>query len=59
MPDATCPLCGHPTDSLEHRMEQRLIRTIRHYNPQWVEDDGSCGRCVRHYGQLAADKPIV
>lgn len=46
---STCQLCGEPAESLHQVAEQFVIDTIKKNNPQWVETDGSCAKCVEYY----------
>ncbi len=48
----TCKLCGKETDSLAHEAEQMVIKMIKNANPDWVETDGACPQCVKHYEEL-------
>ncbi len=47
-----CKLCGSTADSLEHEIEQTVIKMIKNANPEWVETDGSCTKCIEHYANL-------
>lgn len=52
-----CKLCGQETDSIAHLAEQALIDFIKEKNPEWVESDGACEKCIAYYNDL--DKAVV
>lgn len=47
-----CPLCDEDTPTLEKQIESVVIDMIRRNNPQWVEADGACRKCVVYYRSL-------
>jgi len=53
-----CVLCNEsPADTLAEQIESSVLDMIKNHNPQWVETDGSCEKCVAYYENL--DKLIV
>ena len=52
-----CKLCDDSTDDLVKQIEASVIEMIRKHNPDWVETDGSCEKCLVHYRSL--DQLIV
>ncbi len=47
-----CKLCGKESGALEHEIEQSVIRMIKNANPDWVEKDGGCAKCIEYYEGL-------
>ncbi len=47
-----CKLCNNEVDSITHFAEQWLLETIKSNNPQWVETDGACQKCIDYYKSL-------
>ena len=47
-----CKLCNNEVESLTHFAEQWIIETIKEKNPHWVENDGSCQKCLDYYKSL-------
>ncbi len=49
----TCPLCHDQVEKLFYRFhldgERRVFDWIRRQNPDWLEGDGICSRCVDYY----------
>ena len=54
---AKCTLCGQETDSIAHLAEQTLIDFIKQKNPDWVESDGACEKCIDYYNNM--DEAVV
>lgn len=52
-----CKLCDDFTDKLVKDIEASVIDMIRKQRPEWVENDGSCKKCISYYQNL--DKVIV
>ena len=52
-----CTLCGQEMDSIAHLAEQTLIQFIKDRNPEWVESNGACGKCISYYKEM--DKAVV
>jgi hypothetical protein len=50
-PGGLCPLCGFPTfvwaDSL--KLTDHIVATVRQEFPNWIPDEGICGRCLGVY----------
>ncbi len=44
-------------DTLAEQIESSVLDMIKKHNPQWVETDGSCKKCMTYYENL--DKLIV
>ena len=48
-----CPLCNDAVDKLLYRFhidsERKVFESIREQHPDWVENDGVCGRCVDYF----------
>ena len=59
MPPTICPLCNHATDSVEHIMEEMLLKIIREEHPEWVEQNGLCPKCVAYYRNLDHELEVV
>ena len=38
--------------SLEEQVEASVIDMIKTNNPEWVESDGSCEKCMEYYERL-------
>ncbi len=53
---ALCSICGEavrPEDAEVHIFaEDWVIEQIRASNPEWVESDGACPKCLEHYRNL-------
>lgn len=49
---AICALCGEDVESVSHAAEKWLIEAIKEDHPDWVEDDGSCRKCIEYYKSL-------
>ncbi len=47
-----CKLCGAQTEDIFFELETMVIDMIRKENPEWVEADGVCKRCIEHYKGL-------
>lgn len=47
-----CILCKEPDDNLVRKIESSVIEMIKKNNPDWVESDGTCERCVSYYENL-------
>ena len=47
-----CKLCDDSTDTLVKQIEASVIDMIRKHNPDWIEADGSCRKCLVHYRNL-------
>ena len=47
-----CKLCGKQCDDLNHEIEHLVMQMIKNENPQWVESDGACKRCIQYYSDL-------
>ena len=52
-----CKLCDKPAEVIVEQIENSVIEMIKKNNPEWVEDDGSCEKCVSYYQNL--DQTIV
>ena len=58
MPEETkiCPICKRETTDdmiqLCKDAEDWILGTIRKMHPDWVEEDGSCSRCLEFYKGL-------
>ena len=48
----TCKLCDENGECLDQEIEDIVIEMIKKENPQWVESDGACTRCISHYSGL-------
>jgi serine protease AprX len=48
-----CPLCQDTVDKLVYRFhlgsERQVIERIKEINPDWLENDGACSRCIDYY----------
>ena len=53
---ALCSICGgavRPEDAEVHILaEDWVIEQIRVANPEWVESDGACPKCIELYRNL-------
>ena len=56
-----CPLCGDSVPSKELRahldsdgdeIRRYVLSLIRNSNPEWVESDGACAKCLDYYSRL-------
>ena len=47
-----CKICHTETDNLYFELEGMVINMIRKENPNWIESDGGCKRCVEYYKNL-------
>ena len=47
-----CKMCNDFTDELVMEIEASVLAMIKKNNPEWVEADGSCQKCVAHYKSL-------
>lgn len=47
-----CKLCNETTDTLVKKVESSVIDMIKKHNPDWVESDGTCKKCVVYYENL-------
>jgi len=48
-----CVLCNESTvDTLAEQIESSVLDMIKKHNPEWVETDGSCKKCVTYYENL-------
>jgi len=52
-----CKLCDKPAEILISQIEASVLEMIKKNNPEWVEEDGSCEKCISHYKNL--DQVIV
>jgi len=52
-----CKLCDKPADIIVEQIESSVLEMIKKHNPEWVEADGSCMKCVAYYESL--DEGIV
>ena len=53
MSKKVCPLCKREVDEniiiLHTIKDKMIIDAVKQKNPHWVEDDGSCPRCIEYY----------
>jgi len=47
-----CKLCDEPADTLVAKIEASVIEMIKNNNPDWIEADGSCKKCISYYENL-------
>jgi len=47
-----CQLCNEETIATEKQIEAVILDMIRKNNPQWVEADGACEKCITYYKNL-------
>jgi len=47
-----CKLCDKPATDIVKQIENSVLEMIKKNNPEWVEDDGSCEKCVAYYEKL-------
>ena len=52
-----CKLCDKPAEVIVKQIEASVLDMIKNNNPEWVEEDGSCEKCVSYYENL--DQVIV
>ena len=48
----SCKLCGKEVDSIVHEAEQIVLKMIKRMNPNWVQSDGGCEKCIKYYKNL-------
>ena len=48
-----CVLCKEDAPSLDEKIEDLVMDMIKRNNPNWVESDGACKRCVVYYENLS------
>lgn len=49
---AFCKLCNMSTLDPRHETEHFVIESIVESHPEWVEDNGSCAKCLEYYDSL-------
>lgn len=47
-----CSLCKNETDDLYQIAEQAVLDMIKKDNPEWIERDGTCEKCIEYYKSL-------
>ena len=47
-----CKLCDKPAKVIVEQIESSVLEMIKRHNPEWVEEDGSCEKCVSYYEKL-------
>ena len=47
-----CKLCNKEVDSLIHSLEHFGINFIKEQNPEWVQEDRACPKCIDYYKNL-------
>ena len=52
-----CKLYDKPAEVIVKQIEASVLNMIKNNNPEWVEEDGSCEKCVSYYENL--DQVIV
>jgi hypothetical protein len=58
----TCSVCGEKvdggTDAYIDHTQSHIIEYIKRRNPEWVQEDGMCPRCVEYVTrQIQGDSP--
>lgn len=61
MAKVRCQVCGDEVHEellgLHEEAERWWLRRIRREDPEWVEEDGSCPRCLEYYGVTRRGHP--
>ena len=47
-----CKLCSNECHDLNHEIELMVIEMIKKQNPQWIDSDGACSKCINYYSSL-------
>ena len=47
-----CTICEEDVPSLKEKIEDAVIDMIKRNNPDWVESDGACTKCISYYDKL-------
>ncbi len=47
-----CSLCQKDSHDILYELDSLVISLIKKHNPQWVEEDGSCQKCVDYYNNF-------
>jgi len=47
-----CKLCDEDVPSLDEKIEDLVLDMIKRSNPDWVEADGACEKCISYYEKL-------
>lgn len=56
----TCPLCEQPVEELKYPLHESVDRVvvdwIKRQHPDWVEEDGTCQRCLDFYREVKSSR---
>ena len=54
-----CKLCNEEADTIYHSIKHFVMEFIQKQNPTWVEEDGSCKKCLVHYESFDENIEII
>jgi len=47
-----CDVCDEDVPSLDDIIKKSVMELIKKKNPDWVESDGACAKCISYYEKL-------